>query len=312
MQIAINPRMIESLYEYWGTHLMMLKDRQRMTAYKRAIEATVKRGDVVLDVGTGSGILAFLAAKAGADRVYAIERKGAILSLARQLSIANGLDGVISFIEGDSRNVILPDKVDVIISELIGMFAIDEEMLDILIDARNRFLKNHGLIIPSCVDVFVVAIESPKTFDQCFLRLNDIFGLDFSIANALAAKNMFVTDLPEQDIRYLSKGTHLLRIDLDAFALPVVECHGTIQITQTGIFHGLAGYWEAGLSGDVYLSTDPMGAHHKTHWLNAFFPAREPLAVKLGDTAEFSFRLETHGNGMTWNCTVEADGRTRE
>ena len=56
-----------NIYDYgW-----MIGDRVRTDAYPRALEQTVEPGAIVLDIGTGSGIMAFMACKFGASRVYA-------------------------------------------------------------------------------------------------------------------------------------------------------------------------------------------------------------------------------------------------
>ena len=102
----------------------MLLDEVRVSAYAQAIRATVKPGDVVVDVGTGSGVLAVLAAKAGARKVYAIER-GGIADLASRVFHDNGVADRIVLLRGDARDVVIPEPPNVIVTETLG--SSDEE-----------------------------------------------------------------------------------------------------------------------------------------------------------------------------------------
>lgn len=92
--------------------------------------------DVVVDLGTGAGLLALPAVGAGATRVYAIKR-GEIIVLARQIARQNGLEDRISFMQGDSRHVELERRADLVVGELIGSLGLDEDIITIFCDARQ-------------------------------------------------------------------------------------------------------------------------------------------------------------------------------
>ncbi|MGO8897159.1 MAG: methyltransferase domain-containing protein [Isosphaeraceae bacterium] len=93
------------LFESAAAHLWMVYDARRVGRFRRAIQETVIQGDVVVDLGTGMGLLAFLCARAGARRVHAIERNPVILEWAERLARANGLAERVMFHYGDSREV---------------------------------------------------------------------------------------------------------------------------------------------------------------------------------------------------------------
>ena len=103
-------------------HKALIADAIRTTAYQKAIFETVKDGDIVVDLGTGTGILACFACQSGAKKVYAIEKKK-IIELAKEVARANNLEEKIVFVGDASTEVTLPEKADVLISELIGTFA---------------------------------------------------------------------------------------------------------------------------------------------------------------------------------------------
>eukprot|EP00557_Chaetoceros_sp_GSL56_P000156 CAMPEP_0176501038 /NCGR_PEP_ID=MMETSP0200_2-20121128/13932_1 /TAXON_ID=947934 /ORGANISM="Chaetoceros sp., Strain GSL56" /LENGTH=422 /DNA_ID=CAMNT_0017899867 /DNA_START=229 /DNA_END=1497 /DNA_ORIENTATION=- len=154
----------------------MLADHNRMAAYHAAImgNADVFKDKVVMDVGTGSGILAAWAAQAGARRVYAIEYTD-MAKHARSVMEANNLADIVTVIQGAVEDVELPIKedglvtedeesnenqvVDIIISEWMGYFLLRESMLDSLIRARDKFLKpKTGLMFPSHTNMYLAPI----------------------------------------------------------------------------------------------------------------------------------------------------------
>jgi|SRR5450755_4772027 len=131
------------MYAEFEVHRTMIRDRVRTEAFRRAINAVVRPGDVVLDVGAGSGILSVFAARAGAGSVYAVERTP-IAVLAEQLAAANNVAETVKVFHGDVMDIELPEQVDVIVSEWLGGFGIDEGMLAPVIAARDRWLKPGG------------------------------------------------------------------------------------------------------------------------------------------------------------------------
>ncbi len=109
-------------------HLSMLLDTARMQSYRRAIEASVQPGDVVVDIGCGTGVLSFMACEAGAKQVYAIEG-GPVIELARELAIDNGFADRIEFLTGWSIDVGIPEPADVLITETLGNAGLDEGII---------------------------------------------------------------------------------------------------------------------------------------------------------------------------------------
>nr|KJB54099.1 hypothetical protein B456_009G020400 [Gossypium raimondii] len=139
----------------------MLSDRVRMDAYYNAVFQNKHhfQGKAVLDVGTGSGILAIWSAQAGARKVYAVEATK-MSEHARTLVQANNLQDIVEVIEGSMEEVVLPEKVDVIISEWMGYFLLRESMFDSVICARDRWLKPSGVMYPSHARMWVGPIRS--------------------------------------------------------------------------------------------------------------------------------------------------------
>ncbi len=166
------------MYAEFEVHRTMIRDQIRTEAFKRAIEAVVRPGDVVLDVGAGSGVLSMFAARAGAARVYAVEQTSMAV-LAQELVAANGLSDIVEVIQGDVMDIEPPERVDVIVSEWLGGFGIDEGMLVPVIAARDRWLKPGGTMIPGSVTAWTALVHDRYLEDTVeFLRTNP-YGLDF-------------------------------------------------------------------------------------------------------------------------------------
>jgi amino acid adenylation domain-containing protein len=139
---------------------VMTADRVRMRAYKSAIERVV-RGKTVLDIGTGADMaLARLCLEAGARHVYAIEMLDEACRRAEKLAEAAGISDRVTLLHGDSRQLPLPEKVDVCVSELIGTIGSSEGVIDVLNDAR-RFLKRQGTMIPYRCVTKIAAVSLP-------------------------------------------------------------------------------------------------------------------------------------------------------
>ena len=165
------------MYAELEVHRTMICDRVRTEAFERAINAVVRPGDVVLDVGAGSGILSLFAAQAGATRVYAVERT-TVAVLAQDLAEANGFGEVIEVIQGDLMDIDLPEKVDVIVSEWLGGFGIDEGMLVPVIVARDRWLKPGGAMIPGSVTAWTALVHDRTSSDTVDFLRDHPYGLD--------------------------------------------------------------------------------------------------------------------------------------
>ena len=142
-------------------HVAMLNDRARTEPFLRAIAAVVRPGDVVLDIGTGTGVLAVAAARAGARHVYAIEATD-IGQSAERVFAANGFADRITLVPGWSSRVELPERATVLVAEIIGNDPLEERVMETFADARKRFLAPDARVIPSGVRILCV----PITVDQ--------------------------------------------------------------------------------------------------------------------------------------------------
>ncbi|HHL40040.1 MAG TPA: hypothetical protein ENJ37_06010 [Deltaproteobacteria bacterium] len=263
----------------------MMSDRVRMEAYRRAIRRAVRPGDVVCDLGAGLGILSFLALQAGASKVYAIEKMDSV-NLARSVAALNGFADRIVFINENSKDVELPERVDVLVSETLGSFALEENTLDFTVDARRRFLKEGGRMVPESVRLFLVPVEDAEVYGKMtFWR--DVCGVDFTPARRELTRRLMIVDIAEEN--FLAAPLLYDAIDLRTVDCVSVEKRLTFTFERRGEVHGLAGWFDTVLTDDITIDTSPSSP--PTHWRQAFFPIEEPVVVVRGDYMEVDFRV---------------------
>lgn len=216
-------------YRYYGqlSHQQnMLQDSVRTGTYYNAVCYNVKdfEGKVVLDVGTGSGILSLFAAQAGAKKVYAVECSG-MVRYARRLVKENGLDEIIQVILGKVEEVELPEKVDVIISEPMGFFLVHERMLESYITARNRFLKPEGKMFPAIGVMYVSVFSDDGLYKEIkgksnFWNNEDFYGFDISTLKDDAQREAFnqpvVGYIPVETLITATTCTHQIDFEKDS------------------------------------------------------------------------------------------------
>jgi hypothetical protein len=282
-------------------HRGMLEDRERVDRYREAIHAVVKPGDVVVDIGTGTGLLAFFACQAGARRVYAVEA-GPIAGLARELCRANGFDDRITIINQVSFRAALPERADVLVTETLWNFGIGEGVVGFLDDARNRLLQPGAAVIPAAVELYLAPIEAEPLHNVLTSMPRDRHGLNFSAMRRYAVNQIHVPRVDPS--AFLSQPAHLLRIALDASARPDFGAEATFTVDRTGTLHALAGWFEAELSPGVRLGNVPGG--ERSSWAHVAFPLERGVAVAPGTA--ISARIDTVANGTGWRWSTDVAG----
>ena len=289
-------------------HKAMIADSVRTGAYQRAISETVKDGDVVVDLGTGTGILAFFACQAGAKRVYAIEKQE-IIEVAREIARVNNIEKRIVFIKDISTEVTLPEKADVLVSELIGSFVYDENLLHFVLDARDRFLKKDGVLVPSSIKMFLVPVEAPRIYDEVAFWNQNLYGINFLPAHKVDMNSLHSSRIEVES--FLSHPVLINDIDFNKIQKPeelYLDETASFVVDRPGILHGLAGWFDIHLSKNVLLSTSP--ALPVTHWENTFFPIEKPIKVAKGDTIKAGVTAAPWRGDIAYSWNVEV-GKVR-
>lgn len=305
-------------------HVLMLNDKIRMNAYEKAIKEVVKPGMTVLDIGTGTGNLALWALEAGALKVYAIDiNKEIILEANVRIKNAGFIDKFESF-NALSYDVTLPEKVDVIMSEILGNLADNQEMTPILEDARQRFLKPNGVFIPSKVETFLVPVSSTAIHNQIkngiFKNLNDNYSLD-ELMIRFGVKNCF--NMPFNVIipksTYLSEPIAVKEFNFNGSDESVYKVPVIYKISKSGLLTGFKGYFIAKLSPNSVLdiSSDDIEKRKTSDcWKHLYLPIETPFELERDDELHLTYQRFYPVNhnrnfmqGYRWSGLIKRSGK---
>lgn len=277
-------------------HRSLLDDEARCEAFFEAISAVVRPGDTVLDIGTGTGLLALFACQAGARKVYAIEQ-GAIGDVAEKLFQANGVSDRIRLYRQRSAQVELPERVDVVVSETLWNFGLGEGIVASLADARRRFLKPGGALIPASIDLKLAPIEHPRFHEQLLSWKKPRFGVDLSSVAALACNNVYRSVIEPHMLLSEPETICDVRLGYDA---AVISGSCEFIVRRSGVLHALGGWFDAELAHGFRLDNQP--PNPAPSWQHAILPLERPIAVESGDLIRAE--LQCVGDESAWRWSV--------
>jgi protein arginine N-methyltransferase 1 len=279
----------------------MIADKVRMDPYAHALKAMVTSDSFVLDIGAGAGIHALLACKFGARQVYAIETNDAI-HLARKLAQVNGFSDRIDFIQDASTNVTLPEKADLIVSDLRGALPPFGLHIPTIIDARNRHLAPGGTLIPRRDSLWAALVEVRYLYRELIQPWDYPYGLSMEPAKKLALNNWSDVDTKSiQSRNLLTEPQRWTLLDYETIIDPDVSGPQLIQeTTRSGTAHGWLVWFDSELSDGIGFSNGPHEKRVAAVYGRAFFPLLEPVEVALGDSVELEMKALLKGDEYVW------------
>lgn len=294
------PAALESVSLVLDEHRAYLADVTRLGAFERAIAATVRPGDIVIDLGSGTGILGLLAARAGAARVYAIEETS-LSGLAREIAAANGLSDRVEVVRGWSTWVTLPEKADVLVTDQIGQFGIEAGLFEYLPDARRRLLKAGARTIPRAITWRLAPVESAALREALAFWREPRAGFNFSAVARPAGASGYPAQLNPQAL--LAPAGALASSPADALpASGLIEGDVTFVVHRAGMLDGLGGWFVAELAPGVSLTNAP-DSSERIKRQQVVLPTG-PVAVSPGDRVRARVRFRPTTLMVDWQVTV--------
>lgn len=277
-------------------HHRFLDDPARLDAFSRAIAEVVRPGDVVADLGSGTGILALLACRAGASRVYAVEKTG-MSAFVGQIAADNGFGERVTVLRGHSRDVSLPERVDVVVSDMIGSIGFMKGTAAALADVRTRWLKPGGRQIPEVSVTWIAPVEQHDWYTHVSFWSTPVAGLDMSALRQPAANTHYPHFFEPGD--FLAPGAPVAQCDYRERCPDLVRGSASFRIERSGTLHGIAGWSTAQLSPSVTLTNAP-GAPDCNRRRHGFLPIDRPVLVEAGDTIEAELVIRPWDFVIVW------------
>ncbi len=288
-------------------HFSMMNDKPRNQAYEQAIRATVRPGDHVLEIGTGSGLLAMMAARAGAGYVSSCEMVVPIADKARQIIEQNGYAERVTVINKESTALQipqdLPERADVLVAEVISSDLLGEGMLDSYDDARTRLLKPDARIVPCAAGVIAQLAGADKL--ASYTRVGEIAGFDLQGFNDFTPVTLYPEELGLRLTMY-SAPFEVFEFDLQCDRRVAAERKAiAVRVIASGLCYGVLQWLKLDLAPGVSFENAPCdmaGDIRAGHWRQVLHTFPQPLQVHQGQLLQL---VASHDrNSLMFYCAV--------
>lgn len=287
-----------------AAHEGMLLDTVRCNAYREAVRRVVRPGDIVVDIGAGTGLLSLFAVEAGAKHVYALEMS-AIADIAGQIIASNNMQDRITLIRRKSTRTTLPCLGDVLVTETLSILGFDtENTCEFIADAKRRLLKPEARIIPQTSDTYLMPVQSDAFgIGQLPSRMYDF---DFSpLRRARYSRQAIHTEVSGKSVLELAEPVRHWHIDFSAAPRKFEAAEFVFKIRQEGRLDGFIGWFEAGLCPGVTLTNSPRDP--RTSWGQVYFPIREQPMVRVGQSLKLIIDPHLVAGWPRWDYRIQLD-----
>lgn len=282
-----------SLSSYGG----MIADAGRLVAYKQALEKRVRDGCVVLDLGTGTGVMALLACSQGARKVYAVESAN-VIHVAREIAAANGVAERITFIQASSRDTALPEMVDGIVADLRGVLPLFGSGLKSMLDARERFLNPDGWIVAHEDTLWTAVVSAPREYSDLVGGWETVGHFDWSAARRRTLNTWRRARLVRTQV--LCEPQAWATISYRLFQSPSYEGVAHCVVERDAVAHGLAVWFDTETAPGSGFSNSPLSSESHIYG-QGFFPWPQPTMLRAGSAIEVCIRADFVVSEYVWS-----------
>ena len=282
-------------------HVPMMNEQNRNQAYFDALKAVVTDKSTVFEIGTGSGLLAMMAAKLGAKQVTTCETVPLIAETAQQIIKDNKFEKTIKVIAKKSTDITvdqdMPAQADILVSEIFSSELLGEHVLPSLEDAKRRLLKPQGKVIPAAGSIMLGLFTGDDIRRN--LIVDDSFGFNLQRFNSVVSKKRMIAR-NDLNIELLSDGIEAFNFDFegeDYFPAQSKTLH--IPVTKAGHCHGLVQWMRLDMNGDqkVMFENHPSQTSKVSNWQQCAYLFDEPIEVKVGQVVMVN---AAHDRAVPW------------
>lgn len=295
----------EKRFDAAPIHIRMLNDELRTSAFQTAIRQTVTPDTIVLEIGTGTGVLAVTAAKSGARHVYAIESTS-MSRTAQRMVDANGVGDRVTVIHGHSVDVDLPERAHVLVGELIGDDPLGENILSTFDDARQRLLVDEPTMIPNRIQVLALPVDVPiDRLDNAVFTPGRAaawqhrYGLGFGALLEEARTHDHRLHVNSHEARawvHLTSPLVVADLDLHDPCPPQIAREVRCNALRDGQVSGVLIVFTAYLADGVALRLLPDDTTPENSWGNLLQLLAMPISVSAGQELVVRYRYDQHGS----------------
>ena len=293
-------------------HARMLHDDRRTGDYIAALREAIRPGDVVLDIGTGSGVLAIAAARAGARHVYAVEASD-IADVAERVFAANGVEDRVTLIRGWSRDIELAERADVLVAEVIGNEPFEEEILETTLDARRRLLKPGARLIPHTLELVARPLHIPDAEARqraigrrAIQRWRHLYGIEFQPLLDAAFPGP-VNNPTEAEVLAgwppVGPPVSLATVELGRYDRPTVDASAELAVAPDVSVNAIAVTFRAHLHGSIVHTIDPW-TWSSSSWATSVWVLPDAVRVGSADRVRVRYTRRAHDRADGLTCAA--------
>jgi len=269
-------------------HFRIVHDEQRNRAYADALRQFVKPGMTVFEIGTGTGLLAMLAAQAGARHVYTCEVEPPVAEAAREIIARNGFADRITVIEKDAMQIRigqdLPERADLFVAEIVDNNLLGEQILQLTEFARARLLKPDAILLPHTVVAMGMVVRGSGSQQTC--RMATVMGFDLSPFNRFSPQTVNA-GLGGGDFDALSDCRELFAFDLTRDQPKMEESRKvSLMCTHSGVADGVLRWHRLDFGEGIVFENRPP---QTSCWCPQLHLFRQPRTLVHGEEVSISF-----------------------
>jgi tetratricopeptide (TPR) repeat protein len=277
-----------------GWHFPMMNDEQRNSAYDMALRKVVKPDSIVLDIGSGSGLLAMMAARAGAKHVYTCEVVKPLAEKAREIVATNGYSGAVTIINKKSTDLVpgedIPGPVDILVSEILDEGLLGEGVIPSVHHARSVLVRKEASVIPRSATVHAVLVESESLYKS--YCVNKAAGFDVDAFNEFSRARYTRLRLSTFTHRILGRPFDTFSFDLaDPDPRDTGEEVFTTTVDEDCTCHAIVFWFRLDLDAEISVEISP--SNEESCWMQAAQIQHPPLQLRAGQEIRIHGRYDS-------------------